>query len=333
MFKPLLYKIFLFTLVLAGVNVVYRFTLFPKDLKEIAPCAWQCRNLPEGTDLVYFGESSNFTVDPEDSVQLYISELVSYYAPQYKLITIDTPAVHAGIYKIWLRQMKNYPKGIIVTMNLRSFDGQWIHSKLETPLIRSARIAKGEPLLWNRFLLSLKNFEDKTVAERDSILQKEWKKVKLEFPYEFKHKTVKEWDNVMANGGWLKEDGSWDMDKIQLAAHFIKCYAFNINEKNPRVKDFDEIVRWGKKNNVKVYLNLLAENILLADSLVGKDLVFLMKNNRDYLVNRYSKMGAVVIDNIEAAGIDDFLDKNWPTEHYNSKARKAIAKNIVSQLK
>ncbi len=315
------------------LNYLYKFTLYPHDLKEIAPCAWQCKNLPPGTDVVYFGESSNFTVDPEDTVQLYISELVNYYAPQLKLVTIDTPAVHAGIYKIWIKQIKkNLPKAILVTMNLRSFDAQWVHSKLETALIRSARIAKPDPVIWHRFLLSLKNFEDKTEAERDSLVQKEWRKTVLEFPYKFKYKTVREWDDAMANGGWLKEDGSWDMDRIRLAAHFIKCYAFNINENHPRIKDFDEIANWGKENGVKVYFNILAENILLADSLVGKDLVFLMRQNRDYLVNRYTAKGAVVIDNLETAGINDFLDKDWPTEHYNSNARKAIAKKIVSQL-
>ncbi len=334
MFKKVIYKSLLLLAVIALVNVIYVFTIYPADLKNISSCAYQCKNLPEGVDIVYFGESSNFTVDGNDSTQLYISELIQFYAPQYKMVTIDTPAVHAGIYKYWMKEMKlNLPKAIIVTMNLRSFDGAWIHSKLETPLIRSVRLLNNKPKIVNRFLLSLKNAEDLSIAERDSLLQKEWRTNRLKFPYQFKYNTVREWDNAMANGGWLKPDGSWDMDKITLAAHYIKAYAFNIDENNPRIKDFDEIVAWCKENGVQTYFNILAENVAKADSLVGKDLVFLMRNNRDYLVNRYSKMGVVVVDNLESAGINDFLDKNWTTEHYNYRGRIAIAKKVVSQLK
>lgn len=318
---------------LAAVNFLYQFTLYKADVKKIAPCAYQCKHLPAGVDVLYFGESSNFTVDGDDSTQLYISELVNYFAPHLKLTTIDTPAVHAGIYKYWIKEMaENLPKAIVVTMNLRSFDGAWIHSKLETPLIRSVRLLKPTPKIMNRFLLSVKNFEDKTVQERDTILEEEWRTKQLKFPYPFKYKTVREWDNAMANGGWLKADKSWDFDKIRLAAHYIKGFAFNIDEENPRIGDFDDIARWGQDKGVKVYFNLLAENVAQADSLVGKDLVFLMKNNRDYLVDRYTKMGAVIIDNLELVGINDFLDKDWTTEHYNYKGRMSIAKNIALKL-
>jgi len=331
--KKITYKLLLLLTTFVAVNIIYQFTLYKVDVKKNAPCAYQCKNLPSGVDLLYFGESSNFTVDGDDSTQLYISELVAHFAPHLKVVTIDTPAVHAGIYKYWIEQIENnLPKAIIVTMNLRSFDAAWIHSKLETPLLRGIRLLKPTPKIINRFLLSVKNPEDKTTPERDSLLQEEWRTKELIFPYVFKYKTVRQWDNAMGNGGWLKADGTWDFDKIKLGAHYIKGFAFNINENNPRISDFDEIAEWGIKNKVKVYFNLLSENVAQADSLVGKDLVFLMKNNRDYLVNRYAKMGAVVIDNLESVGINDFLDKDWPTEHYNYKGRIAIAKKIVQEI-
>lgn len=217
-------------------------------------------------------------------------------------------------------------------MNLRSFGADWINSKLETVLNRGIRILHPQPKIWNRFLISLKNFNELTVDERAELTQHEWKTKQLIFPYQFKYKTVREWDSTIGNGGFLKQDGSWDMDKIKLATHFVKNFAFNIDEHNPRVQDFDNIVDWGEKNKVKIYLNLLAENIKLADSLVGKDLVFLMKQNRDFLINRYTKKGATVIDNLDKIEIINFLDKNWPTEHYNYKGRIIIAKNIAKKL-
>jgi hypothetical protein len=65
---------------------------------------------------------------------------------------------------------------------------------------------------------------------------------------------------------------------------------------------------------------------------VGKDLSMLMRYNRDLLVNRYSKLGAVVIDNLEAVPGKHFGEKNWTTEHYDQTGRAIIAKNVCKAL-
>lgn len=77
----------------------------------------------------------------------------------------------------------------------------------------------------------------------------------------------------------------------------------------------------------------MAENSEYADSLVGKELVFLMSQNRDYLVKRYTKGNCVVVDNLGLVSGRDFIDQNWTTEHYNYKGRMAIAKNLAEHLK
>jgi hypothetical protein len=319
--------------ILLITNVIYLYFLYEHDVKKQSPCVYQCMHLPKGTELVYFGESSNSTIDDNDSAKLEISGFINYYNPDINLVTVDTYAVHSGIYKYWIRTIKEKPKAIIVTMNLRSFGPAWINSDLETQLRRSVRLAKPGPKLWNRFLLSLKNPEDQTLAELDSNLQRQWRGDLLEFPYDFKYKNVRQWDNAMANGGWLNTEGKWDTDKITLSAHYIKAYAFNVKEDNVRVRDFDEIMSWANENNIKVLFNLLSENVAFADSLVGKDLVYLIRKNREFLVNRYTQKGAVVVDNLELVDKNDFIDKKWTTEHYKCRGRMRIAKNIVSKLK
>ena len=77
----------------------------------------------------------------------------------------------------------------------------------------------------------------------------------------------------------------------------------------------------------------MAENIEYADSLVGKELVFLMKRNRDYLVQRYNKNNCRVIDNLELVTGKEFTDQHWTTEHYSYKGRMIIARNISESLK
>src|SRR5690606_6054411 len=209
----------------------------------------------------------------------------------------------------------------------------WIHSTLENSLQESLVFAQPYPNIVNRFLLSLQAFEHKSDKQREQDMLAEWRETELKFPYAFEHKSVKAWDYAMAMGGHLKADGSWDEPKNELACHYIKAYAFNLNENNVRVRDFDEIHAWCEENNVNLFLNLLSENMAYADSLVGKDLVFLMKQNRDFLVDRYQKGNCKVIDNLNLVAGHEFIDQNWTTEHYKYKGRMSVAKNVADTLR
>lgn len=335
MVKKILSKIFFLISVLVFLNVIYTFTLFRSDLDAFSKEIPQIRDTHYHTDIYYFGESSNVTYAKNDSSQKSISELTSGFFPSLKITNINKYATHAGIYNAWLQTLNHpssLPKAIIITLNLRSFDAAWIHSDLETTLQQSIVFTKPFPNLCNRFLLSLQSFDNKTKEQREKEMLDDWEKTKLIFPFDFKFHSVREWDDAMASGGHLKLDGTWDTKKITLACHYIKGYAFNLSEKNPRVKDFDEIKNWCEKKKVKLYLNLMSENIQYADSLVGKELVFLMKQNRDYLVSRYSSANCTVVDNLESVNGKDFIDQNWTTEHYNIKGRMRIAKNLALSL-
>jgi hypothetical protein len=334
MVKKISIKFLILIAVMIGLNFIYNFTFYKKDLSEKCEQIIEVRDKQTSTDIFYFAESSNFNVRDDDSIKNTISEIIAFFYPTLTLTSINKPATHAGIYKHWLKELdvnKKMPKAIVVTLNMRSFDAAWINSKLETQLQESVVLVKPYPNLINRFFLALQAFDNKTEQQRDEDVGKEWQ-TPLVFPFPFKYKTVREWDNAMAQGGYLKADGSWDTEKIILACHYIKGYAFNIQESNPRIKDFDEIAEWCDKNKVNLYLNLMAENIEYADSLVGKELVFLMKQNRDYLVKRYNKNKCIVVDNLELVNGKEFTDQNWTTEHYGYKGRMIIAKNVAQTL-
>lgn len=336
MLKKIGLKIFFLLVLVLALNVIYHFTFFDKDLEEFAPEDLEIRNDKSMSDIYYFGESSNVTYKKEDSTQKSISELCAMFYPQLHLKNINKYATHAGVYKHWLRLIlskKQKPKAIIVTLNLRSFDATWINSKLETQLQRSMVLCQDYPKIINRFLLSLQAFDNKTEEQREKDMLEEWQINALQFPYAFKYKTTKEWDSAMAYGGHVDVEGKWDTKKIELSCHYIKSYAFNLNVKNPRIKDFDEISQMCKNSNVKLYLNLMAENIQYADSLVGKDLVLLMRQNRDFLLQRYQNTNCMVVDNLELVLGSEFIDQNWTTEHYNDKGRMRIAKNVAERLK
>lgn len=336
MLKKIVIKFLFLLLILTGLNFIYVYTFYEKDLQEKSKEVLEIRNTSEHTEIYYFGESSNVTFAPNDSIQNSISEITNFFFPTLKINNINKYATHGGIYKQWLKEIdlkKKKPRAVIITLNLRSFDAAWINSELETPLQESMVLTRPYPKLINRFLLSLQAFDNKTAQQREQDMLEEWKTKPLVFPYSFKYKTTSEWDQGMSQGTYLKPDGSWDTDKIALACHYIKGYAFNLDEKNPRIKDFDQMADWCSKNSIHLYLNLMAENVEYADSLVGKELVFLMKKNRDYLVQRYTKGNCKVVDNLDLVKGKDFIDQNWTTEHYDYKGRMRIAKNLANTLK
>jgi hypothetical protein len=333
--RKLLLKFLVAVVGLVVMNEVYRFFFFKKDLYQHTPMTIQLDVARDKADVVYFGESSNYSYAESDSDKRSISEFTASFFPGVKFMAIDTGAVHAGIYKRWLNYMgsKCNPQVIIVTLNLRSFNASWIHSELETALQKSVVLLEERPALLNRFFLSLKAFDSKSAKEREQDFLNQWKKDPIEFPFPFRFKTVRQWDSTIGTDGVRNEKGEWDSKKTDLTAHYVKSYAFTLRENNPRIQDFDEIVKWCKSANKKLVLNLLSENLEYADSLVGKELCWLMKNNRDFLVKRYSKMGAMVVDNLTSVKGSDFIDQNWTTEHYVECGRKQVAKTLADSLR
>jgi hypothetical protein len=334
--KKIFIRIVILIAIVLLVNELYKAVFWKKDLDKHADMLWELLDQQYRCNVLYFGESSDFHTDSLDKDKSPISRLTARYFPKLKVGGVSRPAMHAGIYSAVIKHLAPDArvKTVVFTLNMRSFDATWINSPLESYLLKTKIMYQPYPPIINRFLFSLNAFEHKTEKEYDHDMLEQWKTDILKFPYPFKYKNVREWDDGMANGGHLNPDGSYNSAKIDLACHYIKAYAFQIDTAtNPRIKDFDEIVKVCKKKNLNIVFNLMAENIAYADSLVGKDLIYLMLQNRDLLVKRYSQKGVIVVDNLESVNGKDFVDQNWTTEHYNERGRRAVAKNLAEGLR
>jgi len=291
--------------------------------------------VPQDADVIYFGESSNITFRKDDIDKRSISDFLGDFYPDLMVIGVTKPAAHAGIYKVLLEHLKldSKPKTIVITLNLRSFNAQWIYSDLETPLQKSMVLLKSYPPLFNRFLLSFKAYDIKTKDERSQQIGDMWTKDKFRLPFDFSHENTAIWDKDIAIAGVKNPDGSRNQASTELACHYIKGYAFQIDTiTNPRIKDLDEIVALAKKRGWRLVFNLMAENYQKADELLGKDLLFFMDENRKLLKDYYKRRGVVMVDNLYAVEDEQFVDRNWTTEHYAEKGRKKIA-SLDSYLK
>ncbi len=336
MLKKIGSRLILFVIVLIISQLIYSKWFYEEDIQKHSEVINKVREIPNDADIIYIGESSNITWRKDDIDKRKISQFIGDYFSTLKVCDITKPASHAGIYKTLLRNVskENQAKTLIVTLNLRSFDAQWIYSELETPLQKSMVLIKDYPALYNRFLLSFKGYDIKTAKERERQFKRKWRRDVFHLPFDFPFKNVREWDKWMANTGIKDKDGNFDQAQTALACHYIKAYGFQLDTlDNPRIEDFNDIIELAHERNWNIVFNLLAENTEKAEQLVGKELIYLMNKNAQILEDYYTRKGVVVVNNLNFVEDNQFIDQNWTTEHYAEKGRKIIAQNVAKALK
>ena len=334
--KKLIYKFALLAALLVLMNWIYGKFFFKNDLmkhSDEVQLSWKMAE--DSCVIVYTGESSNHTYAESDRDKRKISDFIFDHFPNLKCGDMTKNASHAEVYYYLLDNIpKNAPvKTVVVTMNMRSFGYLWIDSDLETPIQKQLVLMKDYPPLFNRFKLAFKVYDMKSDNERDRIREYHKDNDKIVFPYDFKYDNIGDWDRARAHEGVINSDGSWNQALTELACHYIKTYAFQIHDDNPRLKDFDNIIKLAKKRGWNVIFNLMAENVDRANELDGEDVLFIMRQNRDYLLNRYSDIENVtIVDNLGDVRNGFYIDQNWTTEHYFEDGRRIIANNVALAL-
>ena len=335
--KELAQHIIIRVLLLAGILVISAFIynryVYPEDLKKYSPFSENINSLPGSFDVLYVAESSNITYADDDENKRKISEMIDDLTPGISVKDLSHRAAHAGVYKVIigaLPESKRF-KTLVVTMNLRSFGADWIHSGLETVLQKEMVLLRQEQPIVKRFMLSFKDYENKSEDVREKEKREQWRNEELNFPYPFPYATTDDWDGAMGLTGTFT-DGQID-SKTGLACGFIKSYGWQIDTlTNPRIQDFNEIVEIANDRGWNLVFNLMAENVEKAETLVGKDLVYLMEYNRKLLAEYYTRKGVVVVDNLDIIENKYFIDQTWTTEHYTEEGRMRIAEQVKDAL-
>lgn len=319
--KKTLISIAILAVLLVLMNWVYTVFFFEKDLMAHSDLIELSRKVTaDSCEMIYLGESSNKTYSYNDNDKRKISEMLADYFPERRCGDLTKEASHAEVYYYLLKNISRESKvqTVVVTMNLRSFGPNWIYSTLETAIQKQLVLIKGYPPLLGRALLAFKAYPIHTESEWNQKAKLAWDTTPLEFPYPFPYHTVAEWCGQAATSELMKT--------------FIKNYAFQIHPDNPRVKDFDRIVRLCRKRGWNLFFNLMAENTDLAEQMVGADLTYLMRENANWLVARYEAMGVTVVNNLEVVRDKDFIDRDWPTEHYCEEGRRTIARRVAEAI-
>jgi hypothetical protein len=333
--KPILLKGLAFAAVLVGLNFLYRYTLYPKEVAAELEEMPKIEALNDGY-IVYYGESSNSTYADQDLDKGSISDFLQPFYPGLRVRGLTFKAAHAGVYRDLLPLLPSDPpqRSIVVTMTLRSFGQQWIYSRLETSLQKRMLLLGPGPALYRRLLLSFRGYEIHSEKEWMDIIRTHWREDTFSLPGNFPHHNIADWDSALAKEKIKRPDGQVDWDATALATHYVKAYGFLIDTlANPRIADFDALVHTAQARGWNIVFALIPEDVARAEALCGAPLAWMMRHNRDLLVNRYRRMGATVVDLLEFLPSSAFIDQNWTTEHYFEEGRRAIADSIAGALR
>jgi hypothetical protein len=326
-------KLLLVAAILLVLDVLYRYTFYPADLEN--NCTLMQRSMlpmEEGDDIVYLGESSNHAVADDEPDKRCSSDMLQDLLPDHRVCNLDKDACHAGVYYDILRNIpKNSPvRTAVVTVNIRSFSTEWIYSDLETALNKERVMMKKAPALYKRMLLAFKGYTHWDEAERRKLVRKELKRQSFTPPAGLPYTTAAQWDKAVAKA--YTECGMYEVDTVVLATHYVKCFACQIDENNPRIRDFDRIVKLCRQRGWHLVLHILPDNEEQMTELVGPELVELVRRKGAFVEERYSGMGVTVVNNQGIVADADFRDRDYPTEHYRQAGRLAVATAIGNAI-
>lgn len=126
MVRRILLKLLLIAAVLALLQLGFGAVSNYKDTPT--PVRLCDRYLAEGRDIIFFGESTLYTVNPNDTDRSSIDRMLEPLIPQYRLGAIAHDAYHLQLYEsfcAYIAQQSSHPRLLVVPINIGTLGPYW----------------------------------------------------------------------------------------------------------------------------------------------------------------------------------------------------------------
>lgn len=330
-------KLLLITVLIIVLNAIYGHWLWYDDVDRYADTLENLWPHQDRSQVIYFGESSNFHQEFADTPKQRISGYLDGLLPQIEVGTVDNAGLSPASF---LHIMRHIPKqgptrAVVVGMNLRALGPTWIYDPNSNYLHRANALIAPGPRLINRFFIALKWYDYRDAKQLAASMEMAWKQP-LDCGGKCPYPNTNDWNRGVANGGVLRGDGTWDPDKIAMACHYIKNYGFNIDlADNGVIQDFDQMVMLARERGWRLYFHLLPVNLEEANQLAGNELCAIILHNAQLLTDRYHQPEnqVYVVDNVQLLPDSAFTDRKFPVEHYHNWAKWRCAARIAKEMR
>jgi hypothetical protein len=318
----ILKRLFILGGVLFALVFLYELNYYPKTLKKEGWLKLKGDSIYSlKSDIIYFSASPNKSYALTEKNRLSIHTFAQQELKDYSIRSLDTGAIHAGIFLHALHHLpqKNKPKMIVVDLNLRSFGSNWIESDLENNLQLNLNYWNQNYGLVNRMNAALKNYAFISNEERNKRIVYQHDFVKL--PFHGSQSTVRKWnDSLQKSTQTYKE----------IACAFVRSFGFEVKSNNPMLHSYKSIQKYCEENGIKLIFLFLPENLDMMEKLAGKELKLLCLQNRSRIKRELGEKAVILdlMDHFDAS----FFFESFPTEHYYAPGREYIGKKMAASI-
>jgi hypothetical protein len=335
-------RLFVVLLFLVGLNEVYKQTSWQSDVQKYSRVRNRIDSAFASGDVIYLGESSNTSFNPwTDTLNQSIGDFLQLYLGENKKVEqITHEGYHPGIFLEMLNlapdlsvRSASEMKTIVLGVNMRTCGPSAMFSGNEASNQREALFYSNRPPLMTRVFMGLHFYDNRNELERERLKMQWWRTKDLPI----KEKTLMNWNTQLAGNF----DTAIHPDIKHMSGAYIKEFGFIIDDQNQRLLDLQKIALVCKQKNWNLVFHILPPNRYHAERLFGDKLLSIMDANYEFLKSKFSQWGVTVVDNyylpeanqLNAENKGSFYTDQWyPTEHYNSVIRRAIAENIVKTM-
>ena len=329
--KKIVFRLFLVTLLFFVVNFFYAKFMFARDVKKYSPLKPVVDSVYQNADIIYLGESSNTSFNPwTDTISQSIAEHLQGFLPDKKIGSISHESFHLGLFR---KILELYPEisaqPILVTLNIRAMSPPSVFSGTEARNQQEALFYSDRLPLLTRIFLSLHYYDNANASEREREKMKTWRLNSIKMG-------PGSWETTRA---WMNANNKFN-DKHpvptklrDMSDAYIKEFGFLLDAHNPRVQDLRAMIAYAKKNKIRIIFHILPENLEYARALWGQQLLQFMEYNHGYLLHLLQTEKMEYVDNFSIAKGVDFTDQWYPTEHFNTRTRRAIALSLARYLR
>jgi hypothetical protein len=271
--------------------------------------------------VLFFGDSSDRTVSPNDKDRRSIDAILGHYLSGISVVSIDHPAYDAGIYEAYavsLATKKSVPKIVVIPINLRSFSPDWDMRPEYQFTTQQVYLRYGHTLLYPflPFLLNMKAFPFLETSHESFVSSPVYDGTR-------RLGEVKDFDN----DSFKIVTKSHDIQKVQL------YYMYRLTRSHRKVQSLQQIQRLLAKRGVRCIFYITPIDFEYASRLLGDRSKSQIAANARIITSALMDVNAEVVDLTFSLNDKEFAhDADYIDEHLNEKGRSFVAEQLAKRI-
>jgi hypothetical protein len=303
----------------------YTWTAYQPLLNLIASYNDDDKKPPE---ILIFGDSVMERVADDDADRRPLHQMIKdFLQPQYDCVSVSYSAYNPKIYYYFvkaLEKLKNYPRIIILPVNIRSFSPQWDlrpHWQHELEISILKRFIENPRRNPHRIRESLRGTASETLMDA-------FRNGKVDYPLT-SFNTIGQFLDMISSK-------PQDEDKVTLRRKliFIFHYMYQLGADHKQLIILKELLDLLQTMNIKALLYITPINVEAGEKYVGREFVDHVNKN----VNMILRLGGTANDNFKfrnwvmAFSSEKFFGSDLATEHLNQDGRHKLTEWIAGEI-